>query len=189
MKQIFVCVFFLIPLIIDSAVAAYSDLPQDSALVLKARVTDTYDWSEIDKRYSLQNSRFHFKVELESVKDGLPHLVDEGNITQTAEQNARYLSVSTGQVAIESRSGQKKIVRSQLSDDREELAIYFSKKRKDDILNGLLVAVKVEAPLWQHQSSSDYGCQVNKNRSLVCSMSYISKRVQDAADNVVPSSE
>lgn len=181
MKQTIVYVFFLtFVLTVDSAIAAYSGLPQESPLVLRANVIDTYHWSEDDQKYSLKKSQFSFTVERESSNhessnSNVPNIIDEGDITQTAEQNARYLSVSASQVAIESSSGKKKVVRSQLFEDRERLHIYFSKDSKDEIFNSLLVAAKVEVPVWQHQSSSHYSCQVNKEQLLVCSMAYVSR--------------
>ncbi|MDE0119772.1 MAG: hypothetical protein OXM55_07180 [Bdellovibrionales bacterium] len=179
MKQIFVYVFFLTSLItVDSAIAAYSELSQESPLVLKARVVDTYKWSENNQKYSLKKSQFYFTVEQrKSGNNDVPSIIDEGDITQTAEQNARYLSISANQVAIESSSGKKKVVRSQLFEGRERLHIYFSNDSKDEIFNNLLVTARVEVPAWQNQSASHYSCQVNKEQFLVCSMGYVSKPV------------
>ena len=163
--------------------AAYSELTQDSPLVLRASVVDTYNWSEDNQKYSLKKSQFYFTVEQESDNNNdnnnnVPNIIDEGDITQTVEQNARYLSISSNQVSIESSKGKKKVVRSQLFEGREKLHIYFSESSKDEIFNSLLLAAKVEVPVWKNQSSSHYSCQINKEKLLVCSMSYVSRQDQ-----------
>ena len=187
MKQIFVYVFFLLISPVSSALIPDSGVnTPEGSLVLKASVTDVYDWSERHKRYSLKESLFSFKI-LEdrsggespdpAVSDDL-ELVDEGNITQTLQPgSARYLYVSRqNRVSLESANGRKVMIKSKLSKDRGALDIYFSQKRKLEILQSLLAEAEVEvsSPGESEQTASDYSCKLNETQQLICSINYVS---------------
>ena len=178
-KHLLFCFFCLFSINAYSAIAP--DVSESLQLTLKARVTDTYVWSDELNKYSLQNSQFTFKVLKagENTDSELNNVIDQGGVTDISSTATRYLSVSSNQVRFESieEGKQKKrmILKAQLSDSKEQLLVYLSEKRKGDILSGLLVAADVKFDLQngQQNSSSDYSCGI-KDKKLICTIDYLS---------------
>ena len=177
MKHLFFCFFYLFSLSAYSAVN--SDLSENSHLTLKARVTDTYVWSDKEYKYSLESSQFTFKVlKADEDSDSELNIVDQGGVTDASNTATRYLSVSLDQVRFESKAEGKikkqAVLKAQLSDNKEKLWVYFSEQRKNDILSSLLSAADVKFHLQgkQQGSSSDYSCEV-RNKKLVCAIDYL----------------
>ena len=195
MKQLFVFFFYFSLLTVYTATATTAgidgDLPKDSLYVLQASVQDMYSWSEKDQKYSLQNSRFDFKILVESESAQTSNLVDKGSITDTPKKAVRYLSVySTKEVHFELLDvavAKKMVVKSNLSDNKERLSVYFSEQSKNDILTGMLSvsSVKQFASQESQISSSDYNCQMN-NKQLVCSINYVLRKVPDNSKSTNP---
>ena len=192
MKQVLCCFFYLIPLTAGSVVAySPSSLPKDVELVLQARVTDVYDWSEENKRYNLQNSQFDFQVLSASDGNKIDNVLHKDTIADTPKKDTRYLTVSSPYSvhfeSVESFSVKQMVVKAKMSDNKEKLSVYFSEKGKNHILAGMLLAAGVDFPVQRSRSvSSDYDCHV-QNKQLACSISYrLTKELK--SDEVEPSS-
>ncbi len=178
-KQIFIYVSFLILPTFGLATVPVS--VQDSALLLKARVTDIYSWSKKSQKYRLEESGFVFTVSdglLEAENPEMLNVVDKGNITQKSQkEGVRYLSVSlNNKVLIESAGGRKISVKSKLYEKASRLDVYLSSQTKEGILNGLLKSRwQMEPHFWDSKESSDYTCKLNEKQQLVCSIAYMLK--------------
>lgn len=155
------------------SVSESADSQQD--YVLSARVTDTYTWSEEDKRYSLQSSQFNFQVLLEDQKTKELNLVDSGNVLDRPRQDTRYLYVSSANIVhfLSAVTKTKKTLDASLSGNRENLTVYLPEKDKDDILSGMMLAVGMDFSINQNQSQfSDYNCHI-ENKKLICIIDYV----------------
>lgn len=187
-KHLLFCFFCLFSINAYSAIAP--DVPESPQRTLKARVTDTYVWSDELNKYSLQNSQFTFKVlKADENTDSELNIIDQGGVTDISNIATRYLSVSSNQVRFESieEGKQKKRVTlaAQLSDNKEQLLVYLSEKRKGDILSGLLLAADVKFDLQngQQNSSSDYRCGI-KDKKLICTIDYLSVASAEIEENL-----
>ena len=183
MKQSFFCFFCFLSSTAYSVALPDQNLPKDHVMVLQARVTDVYGWSENNQKYSLKSSQFAFKVFPESEGADEESLLGKDSILDVPKRDVRYLSVySSSMVHFESvkpLSGESKktmAVRAMLSEDKEKLSVFFPEKTKKNILEGLLLATKVESFSKQNiHTSSNYDCQI-ENKQLICSIKYILKK-------------
>ena len=138
---------------------------------------DTYIWSDKDRKYGLENSQFTFKI-LKEAEDSELDILNQGDIKDVSNTITRYLYVLPDHVHFESveegRVKNKTVLKSQLSDNKEKLLVYFSEQRKNDILSGLLLAsdIKLDPQKNQKDSFSDYSCEI-KNKKLICVINYL----------------
>jgi hypothetical protein len=180
MKQLFSCFFYFI-LFATYPVVAHSVLEKasDPVFVLMASVIDSYEWSEAKQKYSLRNSEFTFQVRQKMEGDSPSDVVHRNSIRDTPNRDVRYLSVSSPEVvyfeSVVSSVWKKMVVKAKMFEEKERLFVYFSKERKSNILNNMLLAAGVNFSVQENQgTSSDYYCNVNQGL-LVCSISYMKK--------------
>lgn len=176
MKQILYCFFYLIPLVAGSVVAHSLTSPKDVVFVLKARVTDSYNWSEKERKYSLETSQFDLTISSGVESDKIHTVLHKDSITDTSKKDVRYLSVYPPDKVhfetVSSASLKKMVVKAKISDDKEKLYVYFPNKSKSNILSGMLLEAGVDFPVQLNGgTSSDYNCYV-ANKQLVCKMNY-----------------
>ena len=129
---------------------------------LRAQLMDTYTWSEKVKKYSLKSSQFNFSV---SLKDGAVP-IEGSSVDRTG---GRYLSVLSKEKVSFAGLGQ---VEASLSADEEVLSIFFSNKKKKEMLKSLVKSAGYRLPSEKDVFISDYVCTVNEDKALDCVFNY-----------------
>ena len=177
MKQLIFCFFLLFSLSAYTYAAIPTDAPSEN-LVHQVNVTDSYKWSPEHSKYVLLNTQVNFKTIVQQAEPSIRNtVVDEGNVSDVSKNSTRYLSVNPNTVYFESEASEKVAVKAKLSADKKKLAVYFSKQRKNNLLEGMLAVVDIgptQTDSYKTQSSN-YVCQV-QNLRLVCSINYVLKK-------------
>lgn len=177
MKQLIFCLFLLFFLNVYSHAAIPTDVSPEK-LVHQINVTDSYRWSPEHSKYVLLNTQLDFKTMVQQAEPSVrANVVDEGIVSDISKNSKRYLSVHTNTVYFESEASDKVVIDAKLSDDKKKLLVYFSEKRKTDLLKGMLAVVNVGLTQTDSYKTqfSDYECTV-QNSKLVCSINYVLKK-------------
>ena len=188
-----------ISMFLSSAWASSYVIPKDAKCLITARVLDTYHSVEGEK-YNLEKINTSFQIKVVSERDGLSRVVHNGQGENKIQKFQRFITVFPNDEVLfempptikpDDRSMFDKnsplfqdpddvplrevTVRSSLSEDEENLSVYFEDEKKKGVLLGMLYLYDVILPLHSIQqqiSSSDYECKI-QNGKFLCNIDYV----------------
>ena len=216
MKKVILLNLFLFP----AWVYSYG-IPSDAQFRIEAQVLDTYKWSVDNGRnkdkYNLEKVRMGFQIMVVSESEGLSHIVQnekgEKKIftferSMTVFPNNKVLFEMPPIIKPDDRSMldrnnplfqdpddaplREVFARSSLSEDQENLSVYFEEDKKKGVLVSMLYSYNVVLPLHNINpqiSTSSYQCRI-QNGKLLCSIDYVfNMDLQELLDNVPENDE
>ena len=198
MKKTILLLFLLSPVWASSYV-----VPRDAELHISARVVDTYQLFDENTKYNLEKINMDFQVEVVSERNDLSRVVHNGGGEERMQRFERSITVSDkGFVLFEMPDKNNPLFqdvdevplktmtfKSNLSEDEENLSVYFKENGKRDMLVGLLYLYEVILPLHSIEpqiSSSDYQCSVRvRDGKFLCNIDLVLKtNLQELLDNM-----
>ena len=209
-------VILFISISLSSAWASSYVVPKDAKCRITARVLDTYHSVEGEK-YNLEKINTDLQIMVVSERNSFSRVVHNRKREDKIQKFQRLLTVFPNNAVLFERSPTIKpdarsmfdknsplfqdpddaslkevVVRSNLSEDEENLSVYFKEDKNKDVLLGMLDLYNVVLPLYSIQqqiSSSDYECKIQYGKFL-CNIVYVfTTNLKELLDNMHESEE